>query len=398
MTSSEDRMNNSSGPSTPLPRPTRSSDNRVLSGVCGGLGARYGIDPDLVRAGFVVLTFAGGVGAVVYGAAWIAAREDHAVEPVDPLPVHRQVAVALMFLGTLLVLRSLGLWFGDRVVVPVALVAFGLAAVAARQFGEDRDWLSRISSDRGPDARVRVIVGAVLLVGGATVLLGSIDAIEQAGLVALAMAVTAIGLFLVLGPWLFRLASDLSRERRERIRADERAEVAAHLHDSVLQTLSLIQRTDDPRRAATLARAQERELRDWLYGTGSTPGKLHASIRETAERVEQEYDVPVDVVAVGDDAGMNDRTRALSQAVGEAITNAAKHSGTRLVSVFLERDGDRVDVFVTDQGSGFDAATVPSDRHGVVSSIVGRMQRVGGGAEVTSTVGEGTEVHLWVKP
>jgi signal transduction histidine kinase/phage shock protein PspC (stress-responsive transcriptional regulator) len=391
-------MDNSSHTSTQSLRLARSTHNRVLSGVSGGIGARLGIEPDLVRAAFVVLAFAGGVGAVLYGVAWIASREDGDLEAIEPLPYHRQAAIGIMFLGSLLMLRSLGLWFGDRVVFPVALVAFGVAAVAARQFGEDRDWLSRISSDRGPDARVRVIVGAVLLVGGATVLLGSIDAIEQAGLVALAMAVTAIGLFLVLGPWLFRLAADLSRERRERIRSDERAEVAAHLHDSVLQTLSLIQRTDDPRRAATLARAQERELRDWLYGTGSAPGKLHAAIREAAERIEQEYDVPIDVVTVGDDAAMTDDTLALAQATGEALTNAAKHSGTAKVSVFVERDADRIEVFVTDQGSGFDRDTVPDDRHGVESSIIGRMHRVGGGAEVTTTIGEGTEVHLWVKP
>lgn len=391
-------MDNSPTPAARLPRPVRSRENRVLSGVCGGLGARLGIEPDLLRAAFVVLTFAGGVGAVLYGIAWVTSGDADDAPPAEILPIHRQIAVGLMFAGTLLVLRGLGLWFGDRVVFPVALVAFGFAAVAARQFGEDRDWLSRISSDRGPDARVRVIIGGVLLVGGATVLLGSIDAIQQAGLVALAMAVTAIGLFLVLGPWLFRLASDLSRERRERIRSDERAEVAAHLHDSVLQTLSLIQRTDDPRRAATLARAQERELRDWLYGTGSAPGQLHAAIRETAERIEQEYDVPVDVVVVGEDAAMNDRTQALAQAAGEAITNAAKHSGADRVSVFVERTGDQIEVFVTDQGRGFDRDAVAGDRHGVESSIIGRMRRSGGGAEVTSAVGDGTEVRLWVRP
>jgi len=377
---------------------TRSRSNRVLSGVSGGLGTRLGIEPDLIRAGFVVLAFAGGVGAVLYGIAWIASREEVATPPQTSLPVQRQVAIGLMFLGSLLMLRSVGLWFGDRVVFPVALVAFGLAAVAARQFGEDRDWLARISSDRGPDARVRVIAGAVLLIGGATVLLGSIDAVEQAGIVALAMAVTAIGLFLVLGPWLFRLAADLSRERRERIRSDERAEVAAHLHDSVLQTLSLIQRTDDPRRMATLARAQERELRDWLYGTASTPGNVHAKIRGAAERIEQEYDVPIDVVIVGDDAPMNDATSALAHATAEAATNAAKHSGAAKVSVFVEREADRIEVFVTDQGVGFDRSTVPDHRHGLESSIIGRMERTGGGAEVMSSEGEGTEVRLWVKP
>lgn len=391
-------MSNSSDTPSPSARLTRSRSNRVLSGVSGGIGTRLGIDPDLVRAAFVVLAFAGGVGAVAYGIAWFASRDDDPAEPAPPLALHRQIALGLMFLGTLLVLRSLGVWFGDGVVFPVALVAFGLAAVAARQLGEDRDWLARISSDRGPDARLRVIIGAVLLIGGATVLLGSIDAIQRAGPIALAMAVTALGLFLVLGPWLFRLAADLSQERRERIRSDERAEMAAHLHDSVLQTLSLIQRTDDPRRAATLARAQERELRDWLYGTASAPGRLHAALREAAEKIEQEYDVPVDVVVVGEDAPMNDRTLALAQAAGEAITNAAKHSGSPKVSVFVEREAEGIEVFVTDQGSGFDRATVPAHRHGVESSIIGRMRRAGGGAEVATKPGEGTEVRLWVKP
>jgi signal transduction histidine kinase len=370
----------------------------VLSGVSGGLGTRLGIEPDLIRAAFVVLTFAGGVGAVAYGLAWIVSRDDQGAEDPASLPVHRQVAIGLMFAGTLLVLRSLGLWFGDRVVFPVALVAFGLAAVAARQFGGDRDWLARISSDRGPDSRVRVVIGAVLLVGGATVLLGSIDAIQQAGLVALAMAVTALGLFLVLGPWIFRLAGDLSRERRQRIRADERSEMAAHLHDSVLQTLSLIQRTEDPRRMATLARAQERELRDWLYGTASVPGMLHSAIRDSAERIEQEYDVPVDVVVVGDDAAITDRTTSLSQATAEAITNAAKHSGTATISVYVETGSDQIEVFVTDRGSGFDRDSIPADRHGIESSIVGRMKRAGGGAEISSVVDEGTEVRLWIRP
>ena len=195
----------------------RSTENRVLAGVAGGLGARTGIEPDLIRAGFVVLTFAGGVGAVLYAIGWVLGREAGTsdTKPLEPL---QQAAVGFMFAGVLLLMRSIGLWFGDSIVFPVTLFAFGVAAITARRFGEDRDWLARITRDSGPNAQVRVAIGAVLLVGGATILLGSIDVIEQAGIVALAVAVTAAGLFLVLGPWIFRLVNDLGAERRERIR------------------------------------------------------------------------------------------------------------------------------------------------------------------------------------
>jgi len=390
-------MDNSSSPNSSLTLIPRSTENRVLAGVAGGLGSRTGIEPDLIRAAFVVLTFAGGVGAVLYAIGWTLGR-DESHQDTDHLETRQQVAVGIMFAGTLLLLRSIGLWFGDTIVFPMALFAFGVAAITARRFGEDRDWLARITSDSGPNAQVRVAIGAVLLVGGATILLGSIDAVEQAGIVALAVAVTAAGLFLVLGPWILRLVNDLSDERRERIRSDERSDMAAHLHDSVLQTLSLIQRTDDPRRMSTLARSQERELRSWLYGTGGVPGKLHAAIREHASKVEHEYDVPIEVVAVGDDAAITERTLALVQATGEAITNAAKHSQSERISVFVERDADQIEVFVTDQGDGFDPERVQADRQGIASSIIGRMKRSSGGAEIASTPGEGTEVRLWVSP
>jgi signal transduction histidine kinase len=396
MTSSVEAMDTTHEPRQLRSLFSRSTDNRVLAGVAGGIGARTGLEPDLIRAGFVVLTFAGGVGAVIYAIAWLITDAGEA-EGVAPLKTQQQAAVVIMFTGVLLALRGIGVWFGDGIVFPVALFSFGVATITARRYGEDRDWLARIAGDSGGAGQARVAAGAILLVGGVTILLGSIDAIEQAGIVALAVAVTATGLFLVLGPWLFRLVNDLGVERRQRIRSDERAEVAAHLHDSVLQTLSLIQRTDDPRRMSTLARAQERELRAWLYGTGGTPGKLHASIRDHASRIEHEYNTPIEVVVVGNDAELTERTRALVQATGEAITNAARHSQSERVSVFAERTADDIEVFVTDQGVGFDPSQIGSDRHGIESSIIGRMERSGGGAEVTSTPGSGTEVRLWTK-
>jgi signal transduction histidine kinase len=170
--------------------------------------------------------------------------------------------------------------------------------------------------------------------------------------------------------------------------------MAAHLHDSVLQTLALIQRTDDRRRMVTLARAQERELRAWLFGVQATAGyRLSAALTELGARVEADHDVPVEVVTVGD-AGMDDRLQALVAAAGEAVVNAARHSGAPSVSLYTEVGEEAVEVWVSDQGKGFDPAAVPPDRRGISQSVVGRMQRHGGSATVTSTVGEGTEVYL----
>jgi signal transduction histidine kinase len=215
------------------------------------------------------------------------------------------------------------------------------------------------------------------------------------GTVVLAALVTAAGVTLVLGPWLVGLARDLGRERTERIRQEERAEMAAHLHDSVLQTLALMQRTDDPRRVVTLARAQERELRRWLYEKGPPVEgeRLVAALRSAADRVETDFDVPVEVVAVGD-RSLDDPTRAMVAAAGEAMTNAARHSGAGSVSVYLEVGDEVVDLWVTDQGKGFDPDGIPPDRQGIAASIVARMRRHGGTAEVRSEPGEGTEVHL----
>jgi len=196
---------------------------------------------------------------------------------------------------------------------------------------------------------------------------------------------------------MWRLVNQLTDERRERIRLDERAEVAAHLHDSVLQTLALMQRTDDPRRMAMLARQQERELRTWLYGENPAAGEtLRQALEAVASRVEEIHQVPVDVVTAGD-LPLNDSLRALVGAAGEAVTNAAKHSGGPMVSVFAEVEGSRADVYISDQGVGFDPASVPADRRGIAESIIGRMQRQGGSAIVHSEPGEGTEVHLSVR-
>jgi len=207
------------------------------------------------------------------------------------------------------------------------------------------------------------------------------------------------GLLFVVGPWVFRLSTDLSAERAERIRTQERADVAAHLHDSVLQTLALIQRSAaDPVTVARLARSQERDLRSWLYAGDSTDdSSLAGALRAAAAEVEDGFalssPVSVDVVVVGDCAFVEE-LRPVLAAAREAVANAAEHAGTGRVDVYAEITPAAVDVFVRDRGAGFTLAEVPEDRLGVRRSILDRMERHGGSAEVRSTPGEGTEVRL----
>ena len=229
---------------------------------------------------------------------------------------------------------------------------------------------------------------------GTLVLFRAVDAFSGLGTAAIAVALTTIGFLLVFGPWVWRLFGDLSTERRERIRSEERAEVAAHLHDSVLQTLALIQRSNDSKKMVTLARAQERELRSWLYTSGETSdASLEAALQTAASRIEADHDVPLEVVVVGDRA-IGPRGAALVQAATEAMTNAATHSGADRVSVYAEATDETIDVWISDQGLGFDVDEVPEERLGISESIVGRMQRHRGTTEINSKPGEGTEVHL----
>lgn len=377
----------------------RDVKQRVLGGVAAGLGRSLGIEPVYVRAGFVSLGLVYGLGLVLYLGLWAILPEEPSPEtaPVPAIDRRQRFGLLFVFAGALLVLRGIGFWPGDVVMVAGSAVAFGLAAMWDRSESNRRRDEARLllPGDRGERSVGRLIVGGLLLLVGLGLFAGGIDAISGLGTVVLAALVTAAGVTLVLGPWLVGLARDLGRERTERIRQEERAELAAHLHDSVLQTLALMQRTDDPRRVVTLARAQERELRRWLYEKDPVVEgeRLVAALRSAADRVETDFDVPVEVVAVGD-RSLDDATRAMVGAAGEAMINAARHSGAESVSVYLEVGDEVVDLWVTDQGKGFDPGAIPPDRRGIAESIVARMSRHGGTAEVSSVPGEGTEVHL----
>jgi signal transduction histidine kinase len=307
--------------------------------------------------------------------------------------------------GLLLILREMGLWFGDGLFVSVTLAAAGSAIIWTRnndrsaQRTEQPPGQGRHGRRTGRrDAAVlRILLGLPLVVAGMATFLATHRALAAARNLAFAVAVSMVGFGLVFGPWMWRLARQLAEERRERIRSEERADMAAHLHDSVLQTLALIQRSRDPQQMATLAHGQERELRSWLYGrmraADQGAGTLSAALDEVAGRVELMHRVPVEVVAVGD-RRLDGRLKALVDAAGEAMNNAARHSGAGAVSVYMEVEGDLVRLYGRDEGRGFNAVSVPRDRRGIAESIRGRMERNGGVAVIESAVGEGTEVRL----
>lgn len=342
-----------------FPQLRRSEDDRVLAGVCAGIAKELDVDPTLVRLVFAVLALAGGAGIVLYVAALLYMNGTG------------WIAFAALFIALSLVLGALGL--SQRTVAGIALVAAGLTVIWRRR-GTIR-----------AEAPLS-LVGVGLIAGGALLVLSRGDTSAS-----LAPGAVIGALLLIVAPWLWRLAAD----RAERIRLEERAEIAARVHDSVLQTLTLIQRhAGEPKRVASLARRQERELRGWLYGSGPTTGEtLAGALGEAAAEIEETYSIRVEL-ASGGDCPADDGVRAVVLAAREAMQNAAKFSGADEVSVYAEAADGQVSVFVRDRGAGFDRSQVPEDRHGLAESIEARMARAGGIATVTSSPGAGTEVEL----
>jgi signal transduction histidine kinase len=286
--------------------------------------------------------------------------------------------------------------------VPVILAVVGAALIWRQADEEQRDSWSAAASraarqTAGTTAgagRWRIAIGVGLVILGLVALLASRTGPAEA-LQALATALLLIGgVAVVVFPWVYRRIREQGEQRRALIRSEERAEIAAHVHDSVLQTLTLIQRNaDDPAEVMRLARTEERALRSWLYTpTGDPDRTFAAALRRDAADVEATYGATVEVVAVGD-APLDTPVSALLAAAREAMVNAARHGGGQ-VSVYAEVTDDAAEVFVRDRGEGFDVASVPDDRHGLRESVVGRMERNGGTATVRSTSGAGTEVEL----
>jgi len=406
-------------------RPTlrRRSDGRLLAGVAAGLADHLRLDVLHVRVALALLTGVAGFGVALYAALWIVvpvARPQDGTEPVGLAAASRTgrrpwrsarrgdvgqlVAFGALGLGLVLLLNSVAVGVPLLVLVPLLIAAAGVALLWTQADATERARLlpDYVPAEGGPRTRagrlltVVRVVGGLLLIGVA-VLVFLVGSGRQAavGESLVLLTVVGLGLALVVGPLLWRLLRQLDDERRERLLTQQRADVAAHLHDSVLQTLALIQRkAHDPRAVVALARAQERDLRTWLFEPeAARRSTLRAELEDTAAQVEQSHGVPVEVVVVGD-CPLDGRLPALVRAAREAMVNAARHSEAPVVDVFAECTGDAVEVFVRDRGKGFDPETVPADRMGLAGSVVGRMERHGGSARVRSAPGEGTEVSL----
>ena len=387
-------------------RPARPALERprdvVLAGVSVALARHLGWRASVVRIWFVALTLIAGAGALLYAWLWALTPLERGGR-IEDGEVTRSTPVAIILVGLELLTATLAIalvWFRWRLVTGVGVIpsdgvgpalvpgliesaVLGILAVTwslAVDRGDPR-WRSF-----GPAARI--LAGSILIVEGALLLIAQ----PQSAVAVVAVFLVVIGAAILFIPRIVTLWTELVSERSARVREEQRAEIAAHLHDSVLQTLALIQNRAGPQsEVARIARAQERELRDWLFaGTDPFAHDLATELRSFGAELELEYAVRIEVITAGEVTGI--ANTALSGAAREAMLNAARHAGGE-VTVFVEATPASVDVFVRDHGPGFDAAAVPDGRLGVRESIVGRMSRAGGTATVTSDE-SGTEIQL----
>lgn len=384
----------------------------LLLGTCLSLASRWRARVGVVRLGFLVLGLAGGAGVGLYLLASVLsgrrlAPEAHngAADGETEPTMRANLAVALFTAAALFTVTSAVPWLPAVLLWAVLLVTFGL--VLGTPSGR------MLAGGRSPST-ARVVLGSAFVVAGIVTVLASTQDLSQLWRSLVAAVVMVGGIAVVIGPWIGQAMQVASDERTERIRAEERADVAAHLHDSVLQTLSLIQnRAGEPQVIAALAHQQERELRRWLYSHRDTPPRdttrdapasstLRDALDDLASEIESQYLVVIECITVGD-TELSPPVVALLAATREALVNAAKFANTQLISVYAEVlrpaesiHGPAVSLYVRDRGSGFDLATVTPDRHGIADSIVGRVERVGGTASVRSSAGVGTEVQMAV--
>ncbi|MCS0637105.1 PspC domain-containing protein [Streptomyces sp. LP05-1] len=416
-------------PETEEPPPRRlyrSAEGRLLGGVARGLAGHLGLPVVWVRLAFLVLFAADGLGVLLYAVFWIVVPLGVGGRTTEPRSLFevtadgrrrlrtpdlgQMVAMVVLAVGAVAFVSTVDLGgSANRYIWPALLVCVGVVLVWRQADNARRARWNQSGGRKRLFQLARAVAGVALVGLGLTAFLVVRGSAAQLGTALTAALAVLAGIALLAGPWLVRMSQDLSEERTMRIRAQERAEVAAHVHDSVLHTLTLIQRNaTDAGAVRKLARAQERELREWLYRPESTgrsgdgkqgdeaaePENLAAAVKRTAAEVEDTHGVPLEVVVVGD-CPLDDRLGAQLQAAREAMVNAAKYGGGGgAVQVYAEVEGRTVFVSVRDRGPGFDPDAVPADRMGVRESIIGRMRRNGGTARLRPAPGGGTEVEL----
>ncbi len=412
------------GHQNPRPRATRVADGAWLGGVCTGLARHLGWPVMVLRIAFVALAVMHFVGVIAYGVLWLlmppeshgeapgletasrrGMRRPHAGrKPRRRADLGTLLALVVLAAGLIGVVQLTGIGIKQQIFWPVAFACAGAALVwrqadSAQQQdwkaqAGGRVWLAPFVARGGWPAVLRFVIGLGLVGAAFGMVLAQQNLLNQLPEV-LAMTVLALaGAAIVAAPWLHRSRTALNQARAEKVRADARADMAAHLHDSVLQTLALIQRqSDEPHQVYRLARRQERELRAWLYQDESTPTTFATVLTEAATDIEDDRGVPIEVVTVGD-CPVTETVSALINAARESMVNAAKHSGADKVDVYAEVADGSVEVFVRDRGKGFDPEAIEEDRMGVRGSIVDRMNRHGGTATIRSTPGAGTEIRL----
>ncbi len=390
----------------------RVPEARRLGGVAAGVSARTGVDVTVVRTVFVFLALAGGFGIACYLVAWLlvpAVGEQTGIGSAamsDRTGITLAAGLASLLVAVFVLMSLVGAgWVGSLawsvVISVISIVLISRNAPAGEQATLRRladPFIGFTGDTRRSRVALRALVAGVLFIAGVTtLLLGHTSAALLRPLAGVALVIAAI--VVVLGPWWLRVGRELVDERQARIRAEERADMASRVHDSVLQTLALIQRrASEPQQVIQLARAQERELRSWLFD-GRAPGSMAedttfvAGVRLIQSEIEAQHGVTVEVVSVGDCA-LDTDLRAMLAAAREATVNAAKWSGVQVISIYAEVEPGEVSLFVRDRGRGFDPEAVPGDRKGLSESVHARMVRRGGAADVRSFPGAGTEVKL----
>lgn len=368
----------------PYPVMSRPQSGRVVAGVAAGLAQNLGVSALSARIALTALTLLGGVGAMAYAGLWIF------TPALDDAPSTRRSPLSLVLVFLALAGSAVGVLGVSgaslSAAVPLAVVAIG--AVLA--------WLAYDRGLNTPVGLVAVAAGAVLVIGG--VVVAAVTWESGSGSAILATALTLVGFGALVVPLVLKLWRSLSQEQAAKAVSEERAEIAARLHDSVLQTLALIQkRAGDSREVTRLARAQERELRAWLFDAPSAaPTTCFGALEAACGEVEDLFDMRVSAVTVGEDAELTESAKLLIQAAREAMVNAGKHAGVDAVDVYAELLAGELSIFVRDRGVGFDVDAIPADRHGIRDSIRARVEGTGGRVRISSTPGEGTEVELAV--